>query len=74
MSTPPHPVLAYFEEQTSLGPTFAAKVLGMPYISYAQYRNFSRPWKTCHERHIEVILMLEPKVRSRYIERMLNGS
>ena len=70
----PHPVLTYFEEQTGLGPTLGAKLLGLPYITYAQYRSYKRPWKVCHERHIEVILMLEPKVRSAYIERVTHGS
>lgn len=70
----PNPVLIYFEEQTGLGPTYAAKLLGMPYITYAQYRSNKRPWKVCHERHIEVILMLESKRRNEYIERIVNGS
>lgn len=70
----PHPVLTYFEEQIGLGPTHAAKLLGIPYVTYAQYRSYTRPWKVCHERHIEVILMLEPKRRSEYIERIVHGS
>lgn len=67
-------MLTYFEEQTGLGPTLAAKLLGLPYITYAQYRSYRRPWKVCHERHIEVILMLDRKTRVAYIERITNGS
>jgi hypothetical protein len=64
----PNAILLDFERRTRLGPTFAARLLGLPYVSYAQYRSRTRELKLCHIRHIEVILLLDPDVLQRLIE------
>ena len=73
MSAVPNPILIDFERRIKRGPTFAARVLGMPYITYAQYRSGARPFKLFHQRHIEVILLLPREAREVYIEGILNG-
>lgn len=65
----PNPILVDFERRTRLGPTFAARLLGLPYVTYAQYRSRTRELKLCHVRHIEVILLLAPEVLKRLIEK-----
>lgn len=74
MSAEPHPILVEFERRANLGPTFAARVLGLPYITYAQYRSGVRVLKLSHQRHIEVILLLPEQQRQQYIGKVLNGS
>lgn len=74
MRSEPNPVLLEFENRTDLGPTFAARVLGIPYISYAQYRSGTRAMKLSMERHIEVILLLNERARTDHIRKALNGS
>lgn len=69
----PHPVLIDFEARTGLGPTFAARLLGIPYISYAQYRNHTRPLKTTMVYHMEVLLLLDRRVLAERIERIAHG-
>ena len=69
----PHPTLIDFETRTGLGPTYAARLLGIPYISYAQYRNGTRPVKTTLTYHIEVLLLLDKRVLKDRIERIANG-
>lgn len=73
MSARPNPILIDFEQRIQRGPTFAARVLGMPYITYAQYRSGVRPFKLVHRRHIEVILLLPAETRETYIEGVLSG-
>lgn len=73
MRAEPHPILTNFERHIGLGPTFAARVLGLPYITYAQYRSGTRPLKLSHERHIEVILLLTVPAREQYIRKVLHG-
>lgn len=50
-----HKLLAHFEEHAGLGPTYAAQLLGVPYSTYAQFRNGTRPLKTHTERHIQAL-------------------
>lgn len=74
MRAEPNPTLTDFERRINLGPTFAARLLGLPYITYAQYRSGTRDIKLCHVRHIEVILLLTPDVLKRLIEKEVHGS
>lgn len=74
MRAAPLPILTDFEHRTNLGPTFAARLLGIPYITYSQYRSGARPWKPCHQRHIEVILLLDPAVLAKVIQEHAHGS
>ena len=66
---PPNPLLVELETQTGLGPTYAASLLGMPYITYSQYRSGKRPLKLTVERHIELVLFLNPKQLLAWIEK-----
>lgn len=74
MRAEPNPILADFEKRTNLGPTFAARLLGVPYISYAQYRAGSRQMKLSMLRHIEVILLLSERARADHIRKALHGT
>lgn len=67
----PNTTLVNFESHTGLGPTFAAKLLGMPYITYAQYRSGTRPIKTQHIYHVEVLLLLDQKVLQKRIKEVV---
>lgn len=73
MPAEPNSILLDFEKRTNLGPTFSARVLGMPYISYAQYRSGTRPMKLALLRHIEVILLLSERARTDHIRKALDG-
>lgn len=65
--------LLRFEDTTGLGPTFAARLLGVAYVTYAQYRNGSRPLQLYHERHIEALSCLAPRARQKLIEEHAYG-
>lgn len=73
MRAEPNTILLDFEKRTQLGPTFVARVLGIPYISYAQYRSGTRPMKLTLERHVEVILLLNEPTRAEHIKKALDG-
>lgn len=62
-------VLVNFERVTGLGPTYAARLIGIAYVTYAQYRNGSRPLQLYHARHIEALLLLPHRDLSKLIER-----
>jgi hypothetical protein len=66
--------LLLLERTTGLGPTKAARLLGVAYVTYAQYRSGYRPLQTYHARHIEVILLLSRRELERLIERHINGN
>jgi hypothetical protein len=70
----PHPILVDFETRTGLGPTYAARLLGIPYISYAQYRNHTRPLKQQLVFHMDVLLLLDKRALNERIERLAYGS
>lgn len=57
-TTSPVPIFNDIERHLSLGPTHVAVFVGMPYISYAQYRSGLRKMKLVHVRHFELILLL----------------
>lgn len=61
-------VLLHFEKATGLGPTFAARLLGVAYVTYAQYRSGRRELQKYHARHIEALLLLEQPALSKLIE------
>lgn len=63
-----NPTLLRLEKAIGLGPTFAARLLGVAYVTYAQYRNGSRPLMLYHERHIEALLLLTPRALQQLIE------
>lgn len=69
----PNQILVNFERHTSLGPTFAARLLGMPYISYAQCRSGSRVLKLHHEFHIQVLLLLDEEILMQRINEVCYG-
>lgn len=67
----PNRTLLALELHTGLGPTFAARLLGLPYISYAQYRSGHRELKRTHLYHVEVLMKLEPKALKKRIEEVV---
>jgi hypothetical protein len=74
MTTPHNPLLLELESHTALGPTYAARLMGLAYVTYAQCRCGSRPLKLYHARHIEALLRLEPKVLRALIQDHTNGN
>lgn len=66
--------LLHLEKTTGLGPTFVARLLGVAYPTYAQYRSGLRPLQKYHARHIEALLMLPNRSVRQLIERHVNGS
>jgi len=54
----PNETLLDFEQRTGLGPTYAARLLGTAYTTYAQYRNESRDLPKYHRLHIQAVLLL----------------
>ncbi len=66
-------VLVNFERATGLGPTYAARLIGVAYVTYAQYRNGSRPLQKYHARHIEALLLLPHRDLMKLIERYAHG-
>lgn len=58
MSQKEHPLLLRLEQRIALGPTYAARMMGLAYVTYAQYRSGRRALQLYHERHIEALLAL----------------
>jgi hypothetical protein len=69
---PPLPLLVDFESRVHLGPTFAARLLGLPYVSYAQYRSGLREFKRTHKLHVKAILMMHAGARENYVKEALD--
>ena len=63
-----------FERKVGLGPVRAARLLGMPYISYAQCRSGARKLKMHHVYHIEVLLLLKPEALRARIREVTDGN
>lgn len=61
-------ILVDFEEKTGLGPTYAAKLLGTSYVTYAQYRSGRRALPRYHQNHIQALLLLPGRMLERLIE------
>lgn len=51
-------ILLNLEAHTKLGPTFAAKLIGTKYPTYAQYRSGRRTLPRYHAQHIRVLMLL----------------
>lgn len=70
MATPKlNPIIVSLEAHTGLGPTFAARLLGLPYVSYTQYKTGKRELKDVHIRHIELVMFLDPDQLQEWITR-----
>lgn len=69
----PAPVLIGLERHTALGPTAAARLLGLPYVSYAQYRSGLRQLKRQHLNHIKAVMRLDPRALRQHIEDSTNA-
>lgn len=61
-------ILIRFEKQVDLGPTYAARLLGVAYPTYAQYRSGRRSLPQYHRNHIDALLALSPEALRRQIE------
>jgi hypothetical protein len=70
----PNPLFLRFEAHTGLGPTQAARLLGIPYITYAQRRSGMRPVKTEHVFHMEVVMLLRKSVLKDRIKEVVHGN
>jgi len=65
--------LVHFEAQVRLGPTRAARLLGVAYPTYAQYRSGRRPFPTYHAHHVQALLLLAPEHLSALIKEHAHG-
>lgn len=66
-------VLVEFEARVALGPTYAARLLGVAYPTYAQYRSGRRVLPDYHRNHIQALLALSPRVLRSLIEEHAYG-
>ncbi len=66
--------LIHFEQSIDLGPTFVARLLGVAYPTYAQYRSGRRELPTYHMRHVEAFLLLSSTAQRKLIERYSRGN
>lgn len=65
--------LIEFEKTVELGPTFAARLLGVSYSIYAQYRSDRRPLPRYHRNHIQALLLLSKSALARAIDEHAYG-
>lgn len=63
-----NPILLAFEAELALGPTFAARLLGVAYPTYAHYRSGKRELPLYHYRHVETFLALSASERARLVK------
>lgn len=66
--------LIHFEARVKLGPTRAARLLGVAYPTYAQYRSGRRPFPSYHSNHVQALLLLAPEHLHALIQEHVNGS
>jgi len=66
--------LTNFEAQIELGSSFAARILGIAYPTYAAYRNSSRELPQYHVNQIHLISLLSIEARKVYIEGRLDAT
>jgi hypothetical protein len=66
--------LVNFEKQIGLGSTYAARLLGVAYQTYASYKNERRKLPLYHARHIRCMLLLPKDVLQKEIEDFANGN
>jgi hypothetical protein len=57
-----NPILIDFEFHTGLGPTYAARFLGIAYSTYAEYRRNGRKVPKYIQRHIQTVYLLSNDV------------
>lgn len=69
-----NPILLNFETRIGLGATFAARLLGTAYPTYAQYKSGDRPLPRYHRNHVQALLLLAPDVLQQLIEEHCYGS
>lgn len=62
-----------FEAALGLGPTYAARLIGVAYPTYAQYRSLRRELPLYHSRHIEVLQALPHAVLEQFIKEHAHG-
>lgn len=62
-------ILLRFENSIGLGATYAARLLGVAYPTYAQYRSGRRELPLYHQRHIEALLRLSESELTGLIEK-----
>lgn len=62
-----NPILINFEFHTGLGPTYAARLLGVAYTTYSQYRNGKRVVPLYIQRHIEAVSILPTEILNIHI-------
>jgi hypothetical protein len=67
-------VLIDFESRVDLGPTYAARLIGIAYPTYAAYRSGSRELPDYHRNHVQALLLLAPEVLSDLKEEHAYGS
>lgn len=60
--------LTAFEAAAGLGPTRAARLLGVAYPTYAQYRSGRRALPRYHQRHVQALLALDKRALDALIE------
>lgn len=66
--------LLEFEQQTGLGPTYAARLLGTAYSTYAQYRSGMRELPKYHRLHVQAVLLLPRcKIEKLIMEHVIDG-
>ncbi|MNK62112.1 hypothetical protein D3C87_812810 [compost metagenome] len=66
--------LLEFERRTALGPTYAARLLCVAYVTYAQYRNGSRDLPPYCEAHMRHLLRIPDKLLRTIIEEDIHGN
>lgn len=67
-------LLTDFEARAGLGPTYAARLIGCAYPTYAQYRSGSRVLPKYHQHHIQALLLLPAPLLRQLIEEHANGN
>lgn len=69
----PHPLLLTLERRIALGPTYAARLMGLAYVTYAQYRSGRRDLQLYHQRHIEALLALSEVGLAELVKEHIHG-
>jgi len=65
--------LITLERTIGLGATYAARLLGVAYPTYAQYRSGRRELPLYHRRHIELLLNLSPALLQMIVSKHAHG-
>lgn len=67
-------LLIEFERHTGLGSTYAARLLGYAYSTYAQYRNGRRELQPYTVRHIQALMLLPTGALDKLIKDHVYGT